>query len=476
MRSLPIAALSAFICLGSMAFAQDDTPSGDVNCMPTRQADADRMYRKNIKKYAGNDEVLVLPGLVAKRKEKRVEVITETTPVSKEDAVEFLAVDATSSHGYESFMWSYAKPSDIRRALEFIGVPAGTAYNPQVLQFWAKGERIVASIKDNDGKAVRLEELIYDKTTKKSLPPKGFIFTGSKLIPDPHDPSKTIIQADKYEPRAVIAGFSASDSVLEPSLPINQGDAYQSYQIHPDCNFGENEIHTLLLEPEFKDGTRCVRELTLTIKDRQTFLMTDEEGKPLNSDTSTQGMLGKCLEIIRSGQEPFITIKFNDQLNLRDLQQIAGPLAVLDRPAALRIDPPAEGHLYYRSFIPQESWRNPEERVTQSWEVHISRNAGGLTATMVIYDEILKDVSVKPELQKRSFSAPDAEAIQKCIDDDVDAEGNHAARPKPRVLFVYAPPDLKYDELLKFLGPILKTYKTIHVYLEPPTTPASEQP
>lgn len=60
-------ALSAFICCGSMAFAQDGAPSEGVGCMPTRQADADKMHQENLKKYAGNDEVLVLPGLVAKR-------------------------------------------------------------------------------------------------------------------------------------------------------------------------------------------------------------------------------------------------------------------------------------------------------------------------------------------------------------------------------------------------------------------------
>ena len=455
-----------------MAFAQDDTAGELVGCMPTRQADADRMYQDNIKAHAGNDEVLVLPGLVAKRQQKRVEIIAETTPVSKEEAIEFLVVDAASSHGYESFLWSYAKPSDIRRALDFIGVPAGSAYNPQALQFWSKGERMIASIENHAGKAVRLEDIIYDKATQKSLPPKGYVYTGSVLVPDPKDPAKTIMVADQFDPKAVISGFNASAALIEPNWTISQGDAYQRYHIHPDSDYGENEILTLLLEPELVDGKRRVCELKLTIQDPQTFMMTGEEGKPLNHDTSVQGMLEKCLEIKSSGRDPYLTVDFNDELILRDIHQIAKPLAILDQPEGLRIDPPAEGRLYYRSFIPPESWRQPKERMTQSWEVHIDRIAGGLTTRMVIHDEVWKDVSIKPDLQKRTFVAANAEAIMKCIADDAAAKEGSAARLRPRVLFIYAPADLKYRELLNFLQPVIKTHKTVHIYLEEPGVPA----
>ena len=86
------------------------------------------------KAYEGNSDVLVLPGLVADRKERKVDILVEATGLAGGAVAEFLLVDQSSSHGYEALLWSFAKPSDVHAALLFIGLRPGAPYNPRALR------------------------------------------------------------------------------------------------------------------------------------------------------------------------------------------------------------------------------------------------------------------------------------------------------------------------------------------------------
>ena len=136
--------LSLFAVFTCVAIGQDTYD--DFGPQPQGAKKAAERYVANQKKYADNEDVLVLPGLVAKRQEGRVEILIESTGVTSGDATEFLVVYTESSHGYETLFWSHAKPSDIHRALEFIGLRAGGASNPAALRFWSKGARINAHV------------------------------------------------------------------------------------------------------------------------------------------------------------------------------------------------------------------------------------------------------------------------------------------------------------------------------------------
>ena len=102
--------------------AQDETP---FKIKPQgheeNKQEAVRAYESNRKKHAGDTNILVRPGLVADKKARRVEVMVERTALQPNAPCEFTVIDETSDHGYEALLISFAKPSEVHRALQFIG-------------------------------------------------------------------------------------------------------------------------------------------------------------------------------------------------------------------------------------------------------------------------------------------------------------------------------------------------------------------
>jgi len=76
-------------------------------------------YQTNLKRYANSPSTLVLPGLVADRNPRRVEVMVERTRLGPDSPCEFTVIAETSDHGYEALLIAFAKPSDVHRALQF---------------------------------------------------------------------------------------------------------------------------------------------------------------------------------------------------------------------------------------------------------------------------------------------------------------------------------------------------------------------
>jgi hypothetical protein len=457
-----------FFAVGMMPFLSVAQEGDDYGPQPNQQKEVKKLDEKNAKLYKGNKDILLLPGIMADRKKKRVEILTESTGLAAEDAVEFMIVHHTSAQGYESLLWAHAKPSDIHKALEFIGVPGGTPRNPMGLRFWAKGELIKASVRFDKGEEISLEEMIFDKDADQAMEDQDFMFTGSLKFPDPKDKTKTIYLADKYQPKAILPGFNSPVGVLEPMWTASKGEAYQTHVVNPDYALDAHKLQTLILEPKQKDGKKRVLDLNMTVENSRTFRIADAKGKQLTDDTSVKAALTVCLDYLKKGQLPYVTLRFSEKLKLFEIRQLCGAMAMLDQPNALRIEPPAPGRLYYRSFLTSPAWRDQTKRMSQCWEVHATRKDKGLTSTMVFYDTIWPEGSSKPEYKKRTFPAPTAKSIRERLDLDEKERQKANESPAPLTLMVFCPADLDYGQLLKFLGPALKTHRTVHLFLEGP--------
>lgn len=461
--------LSALLAVSLVPFlSAQEEDLDNYGPKPQKAEEVRRLDAENAKRHAGDPDVLVLPGLVAKRKDKRVEVLVESTGVAAEDAAEFLVVHTKSYHGYEAFMWSYAMPGDIHRALEFIGVPAGQPLDPGKLRFWRRGEPVVVSVQGADGATVAdLDEMIYDREAEKSMAGQGFVFTGSIKIPDPNDPAKEIYVADHYNPHSVISAFNDSTAVLDVGWQVSKGEAYNSYVINPDYAVPGHELFTLVLEPKSKEGGSRARNLILDVEDAQTFLLKDAAtGAAMIPEKTVGAALEACRALIEKGLQPYVTLRFDTKLQLAEIQRVCAGMAMLDQPGAICIDPPMPGHLYYRSFLPNQAWREPRNRQSQAWEIHLRHEDGKLTATMVLNEPVWQKGSANPDFEKWSAEAADGDAVRKKLDADAAERRNASKRQLPQVLMVFAPANLTYGKLLEFLGPALKTHNTVHLFLE----------
>ena len=121
------------------------------------------------------------------------------------------------------------------------------------------------------------------------------------------------------------------------------------------------------------------------------------------------------------------------------------------------MEPPATGRLYYMAFLPNEKFRDRDSRLAQPWELHFARADGRSRATLTQIEEVWKEDKIRPELRPHHVPVASPEVLRK----EIDARG-----PGLPVILVFAPPDLAYEELLRFVSPMLSTHGAIHVFQE----------
>jgi len=223
----------------------------------------DRIHQEELRRYGGDTNLLVLPGLIADRRTRRVEVRVERSAVGANAPCEFLVVGESSDHAYEALLIAFARPSDIHAALRFIGTEPGQSYHPPTHRFWAKGERFLLSVLAAQAAPIRVENLLMDRRTASALPPDGFLFTGSRRIPVPDDPKRSEYAADTFQPMAIASLFSTSDAVFEVPRSVSKETVYRNTTVNPDFSIAEGALLTWVIEPALPPGATTVQDHVL---------------------------------------------------------------------------------------------------------------------------------------------------------------------------------------------------------------------
>jgi len=483
-----VMSLFLFLPSGYGLFAQID-PNSPNGARPKNEDRSKKLYDANLVKYKSLPDMLVLPGLLANRKEKRIEVLTESTGLKGNDVAEFLIVDQNSGHGYESLLWSFAKPSDIHKALAFIGIKPGEPFNPDKLRFRPKGELIYLSISRKDGPSgvptVRLENMIQEKQKEKPLPESGFVFTGSIQVSAPEGQTGLTYAADTCEPKSIVSLYNEPTTVLDVPRQANQGEVYNNQVVNPDFVFDAGELLTLIMEPARKDGISRIKDIVLEISANRSkpekadktsrqpgqespfnFLLKDSDGKTLGKSPTIEDALAAFTGLSNKGFDPYLSIRFDNTLKLTEIHKICLILSLIESGMGISIEPPAKGHLYYKAFLPDERWRERENRIAQPWELHISRNKDKVSGTLYQNEEIWgDDNSITPKIKTTSFEVPSPKALREQLDADAKKRKLAGKRPDLAVLLVFADPELSYGELMNFIETALSTHNTVHVFL-----------
>jgi len=362
-------------------------------------AQANSAYQSDLARYKGADHVLVLPGLVADRRSKRIELLAEATGLESGQVVEFLLIDAAGAKGYEALFWSHARPSDVHRALKFIGMGPGRPFDPGKLCFWAKGERVIVWVAPEADSAhaadpaapTRIERLIVGHNTGKPLPETGFVFTGSFTLEPPAGETAGAYAADVLEPKSVLSIYNDPTTVLDVPRRAFQHAVYGSQVVGPEYRFAKHELVRIVLEPEYKDGRRRVADLTLLVRAAEPFapagadsprpagpvagaefLLTDTSGKPLAQRPQLVAVVEVFERLIRRGCDPYVSVCFDPALTLAQVQQVCRLLGAIDKEQGIRIEPPPPGQLYYEAFLPDVGLLDRESRLVDPWELHLT--------------------------------------------------------------------------------------------------------
>ena len=364
-----------------------------------------KLHEKHLKAYAGNAEFLVLPGLLADRKSKRIVIQAESTGLTaKGHPPEFFIIGEKSGHDYEALAMSFAKAGDIHKALLFIGMQSGRRVNFEKLQFWPKGERVSLIFKaEVAGKTigpVGIDSLFLDKQTGKPLAHVGLVFTGSAFVDSLKEPGKKVYAADTYDPHSIAANYNEPTSTLDVPRQAPQKETYNNLAVNPDYIFPNQCLLEIIIEPEYKDGKKRVVDLQLFVNPVAgnpgmepadlAFQLKNAQGKMLNKTPKINGVLKAFTSLTENGHDPFVTVIFGDNLTLKAAHAVCSILLSIDIDKGIRMEPPLAGPLYYRAHVPDKRYKDRESRYAQPWELKLSKKDGQLSGILTQIEQIWK--------------------------------------------------------------------------------------
>ena len=443
-------------------------------------------YEANLKKHANNTNILVLPGLVADRQRRRVELTVESAGLAEAASCEFAVVSEASQHAYEALLISFAQAGSVHQALKFIGQDPGEPVDPGSLRFWPRGECFRVSLVQGKEPPIQLERLLLDRRTGNTLPEEGFRFVGSVMLPVPNDPGKKAYGADAYQPMAIVSLFNSTCTVLEVPRTASKGEAYQNTIINPEHRLTGGGLLTLVIEPLNDHNTKRVKDLFLQVdaaatplarpltgleRVNQLVFQLKDAATLLNEKPSLSSVVAVFSALDRKKHDYFLTVSFGDGVELGGAQALAKILAIMDSERGMRIEPPPVGQLYYRAFTPDRDLLDRDARMFHPWELSLSEKAGAVSGKLLRIDSVYRTGVTRSELEIVELPVSSPQDLRRELDAEVERTRKANKRAKPPVMMVFVPSTLTYGQLRKFLELSLPTHKTIHVYLDEPMPP-----
>ncbi len=414
------------------------------------------------------ESILRYPGVLANREKRMVEIEAQATGLTAGDTLEFLLINDLSGHGYESLALTSARPSHIRKALEFIGVSAGTPINTRQMRFWPRGGRVKITFQwdeNVDGKKlthkVPAGQMAVDRQTDKTFNINEFVFTGSAWVANATNSEELVLSADIHDPRSIISTYNDPGTLID--LPRQAPQELEYGNIVPNTNFilaADCQIK-LILKPACAKGFQRELDLSLdvTIDDNgeELYELHADNGAILNKNTVLVGVLSELSKIIEHGNIPFLTIHFGAQMKISRINEICAFLRSIDSERGINIEPPLKGELYYRAFIPNQSLRNREERGLQPPELSLSKTKNGVTGVLIKAKSVWGDDTTpdesKLQIEESKLTDPsDFKNKLTALEEDIP------------ILIIYAGKGLTLGEVMSFARPVLETHPTVFVF------------
>lgn len=467
MRRIVKTGLVLAVCLAAQGSLAAAIPK------PTGAAKAQAQHEANLKAHKENPDMLVLPGLLADRKGRKIELLAEATGLGAGELAEFLLIDQSSGHGYEALLWAFAKPSDVHRALEFIGLKPGAPIDPAKLRFWAEGPPVALNVRrDGESGTFPIEQLILDTATGKTLPEDGFIFTGSFRLPPMEGQPDARYAADVREPRTIASVYNERTTVLDVPKRVSQEEVYGKLVVNPEQPLAGGSLLTIVMTPGDPVATTPSRQFRLSMHrlnddGADIFFRLEEDGQaPLREATEPTPILEALVAVWNESGAPHVELHFGDRLPVKDVGMTCLLMAKMASMGMVRVDPPAPGQLFYRAFLPNKGWEAHHGRPRQPWELHLRRDGDGLSAKLVLYEPVHKDGGGESEFAPSSFKLSAPAEVRTRLEAKARVSRDLGVPPPPPVLLVYAPPTMLYGEVMSFVRPVQDTHRTVFLYLQ----------
>ena len=214
------------LLLPVLALAQDPAtqPAADPVLDAEAKADAakkaladklDADFAKRVAECADTNRWFFAKGVLADREKGTVEVDAFTTGTQTNSICEFYLITLNSGHDYEAVFQTFAFASDVAKAFEFLGVPAGRPVAYPKMRFWSAGERVAATASVDGAPARPLGAFAARAGSGETLDGQAFVYVGGTRLADGSlDPVLCAGRADTAATLETIRRFHADFGYL----------------------------------------------------------------------------------------------------------------------------------------------------------------------------------------------------------------------------------------------------------------------
>jgi hypothetical protein len=451
------------MCCACGAWAQDE-PAALTNNTEAMQ----RLFLDEQARFAGDTNMLVLPGLRADRARREIVIQAEATGIGENDTAEFFIIAPHSGNGYEALSRSLASAGDIDRGLRFIGMTPGRGIDYDRQQFWPKGERVNVwfRIPGRPAAPVRAESLVLDVRAGRPLPSSGLVYVQppAEWAAQSASPGEHPVDADTRG--SVAANYNEICTLLDVPRAAPQSEVYAKQTVNTGLLFHAGQPLEIVMEPELPAGRARVLDLELTVTgspvasqtlaDLRFAFRADDNAVAAASGMDLNALLRSLVTLCQEGRDPFVALRIDGRVQIEALKALCLVLASIETDRGIRMEPPAAGNLYYKAYMPDDELRDRETRIMQPAELTLTYAADGTTALSLLeIGEYWHDDESKPTLTFTTHPIESPDALR--------AQVAQADATLP-ILLIFAPPTLSHGELMRWLGPCLATHPTVHVF------------
>lgn len=416
-------------------------------------------------------------GIIAEQLARQVLVLAEACDVLEGATIEFPIVGELSDRDYESAFRTFAKPGDIAHCLEaMMGVPRGRNVNPQNMEYWAVGERVVIDVmplsvtntakvksdclfgKAKESDFIPLKNYLIDKITGQAPAWDSFVYCGS-----PDDPeTKGARLADTTAPNSVLSTYNERQTVLDTPMMSNQSSVYERFVLAGKTPFKPFGLYVIRFRPvKGANGkeTKSNDSVVFASKDGA-ITATYANGK---ETASLPDLLKHFKQVSDSGiLDQHVEISFNQELTVADAANIAIVLEKIEGDKGIKVGPPRKDEFYYKGFLPNQEWRDYKKRISQPWELHFATNAAPVRLVRTIEDWSDEN-SIDPKLTRKDF---EVKAPAEAVDLITKGDAELAENMRLPVILIFAPAKANLSTFMPYVQALLPKHPLVYVFAE----------
>ncbi len=454
------------LILVQTAWTQEELPAYRTNNLAAVQ----RLFEQELADYAGNTNVMVLPGVRADRTTRQVTLQAEATGLTAHDIAEFYIIAPHSGNDYEALSLSFATAGDVDRALRFIGLTPGLCVDYNAYRFWAKGERVTASVRRHGTNTAGqpIESFLIDEPTGKPLAPDGLVYVQASTdwVRKTDQPDRHPVDADTRG--SIAANYNEPCTLLDVPRAAPQSEVYSRQTVNPEHGFAPGERLEIVLTPELPAGQLRVQDLHLSVHAAAaatqslvslTFALSNSTDRSALTGLNMNDFLESVTALRQQRKDPFVSLHIDPDVQIDALKAFCLILASIETDHGIRMEPPLPGHLYYKAYMPDESLRDRDQRIMQPAELNfVGTTEGSVSVSLLEIIEHWHDEDVRPTLTFKTHPIDSPASLREQLSDIED---------DLPVLLVFAPPTLTHGALMHWMLPILDTHPTVHVFTSP---------